>query len=564
MPRHAGAIHRFHPMFFRFSLTAIALSVAAAAAHAQTPPDAGRILQEMPIPKQPLPERLDVEIDSTLPEPDVHAAGPQVLLESVRFEGAEHVSAEALQAVVAPALGKRYDIHGLQRLAAYVTRFYREQGYPFARVYLPEQRMSNGVLQMAVIEGRYGEVKATAESDATLAADAQPFLSSLQSGDVISRDALERAVLILADQPGIDVRPVIRPGTAIGTGDLEAQVVRTRPWDLAATYDNYGNRYSGRNRVMLQGALYSPFRFGDQLSAALMATDEDLYFGSINYATPLGSSGLRGDIGFAHTDYALGDQFADLRARGRASIFSAGVSYPIVRTNRFTLLGTAQYQFKDLRDSYEALDYHSKKSVNSMVLGMRFDMRDGFGGGGITYGAVNWVAGSLDIDSAVDRQIDAMSARTQGGFNKFTLDVSRLQSLPAGFSLYAHGSMQFSDKNLDSSESISLGGANGVRAYPQGEGVGDEGGLAQFELRYRAGDFTPYAFWDIGTVRYNRNPWQATQNRRTLSGGGLGVRYAYRQVYVDGTVAWRGTGGDAQADTRQQDPMFWVTVQYRF
>lgn len=552
-------------MLSRFSLTAAALSLAAAASHAQTPPDAGRLLQEMPIPKPTLPERVDVEIDRALPEPVTEGkGGPQVQLKAVRFEGAEHVSEAMLQEAVAPALGQRYDMAGLQRLAAYLTRVYREQGYPFARVYLPEQKVSDGVLRLAVIEGRYGKVTARADGDAQLASDAQPFLSALAPGDVIRTGPLERAVLILADQPGIDVRPVIRPGEAVGTGDLDAEVIRTRPWDLAATYDNFGNRYSGRHRATLQGALYSPFRFGDQLNAALMATDENLYFGSLSYATPLGSSGLRGDIGYAYTDYALGEEFADLRARGRASIVSTGVSYPFIRTNRFTLLGAAHYQYKDLRDSYEALDYHSKKSVQSMVVGLRFDARDGFAGGGITYGELNWISGSLDIKSALDRQVDDMTARTQGGFNKLTFDITRLQSLPGGFSLFARGSMQFADKNLDSSESISLGGANGVRAYPQGEAVGDEGALAQVELRYRVGDFTPYAFWDIGTVRINHSPWQDARNRRTLSGGGLGVRYAWRNLFVDGTVAWRGTGGDAQSDTRQLDPMFWMSVQYRF
>jgi hemolysin activation/secretion protein len=552
-------------MLSRFSVTAVALTLAAGASHAQTPPDAGRLLQEIPIPKPTLPERVDVEIDRALPEPAKDAqGGPQVQLESIRFEGAEHVGNEALQAAIAPALGKRYDMAGLQRLAAFVTRFYRDQGFPFARAYLPEQKVTNGVLRVAVIEGRYGKVTARAEGDAKLASDAQPYLSSLQPGDVISTAALERAVLILSDQPGIDVRPVIRPGEAVGTGDLDAEVIRTRPWDLAATYDNFGNRYSGRHRATVQGALYSPFRFGDQLNAALMATDQDMYFGSLSYATPLGSSGLRGDIGYAYTDYALGEEFADLRARGRASIVSTGVSYPIIRSNRFTLLGAAHYQYKDLRDSYEALDYNSKKSVQSVVVGLRFDARDGFAGGGITYGELNWVSGSLDIKSPLDRQVDDLTARTQGGFNKFTFDITRLQALPAGFSLYARGSMQFADKNLDSSESISLGGANGVRAYPQGEAVGDEGALAQVELRYRAGDFTPYAFWDIGTVRINQSPWQDVRNRRTLSGAGLGMRYAWRKVFVDGTVAWRGTGGDAQSDSRQLDPMFWLTVQYRF
>jgi hemolysin activation/secretion protein len=59
--------------------------------------------------------------------------------------------------------------------------------------------------------------------------------------------------------------------------------------------------------------------------------------------------------------------------------------------------------------------------------------------------------------------------------------------LPGGFTLYASFSGQRASKNLDSSEEFFLGGPNGVRAYPQGEGAGDEGWLSRLELRHGAG-----------------------------------------------------------------------------
>ncbi len=96
-------------------------------------------------------------------------------------------------------------------MARQVTLYYREQGYPFARAYLPAQRMANGELTIAVIEGRYGKVTA-ATDDAKLAAQAQPFLDDLKPGEVIERDRLERSILVLSDLPGVAVRPVIRPG----------------------------------------------------------------------------------------------------------------------------------------------------------------------------------------------------------------------------------------------------------------------------------------------------------------------------------------------------------------
>ena len=83
-------------------------------------------------------------------------------------------------------------------------------------------------------------------------------------------------------------------------------------------------------------------------------------------------------------------------------------------------------------------------------------------------------------------------------------------------SIYVHANAQHANQNLDSSERFGLGGAQGVRAYPSGEGYGDEGALLQTELRIRAGYFTPYGFYDAGWVRLNANPWTDGPNHRDL------------------------------------------------
>ena len=141
----------------------------------------------------------------------------------------------------------------------------------------------------------------------------------------------------------------------------------------------------------------------------------------------------------------------------------------------------------------------------------------------------------------------------------------RLQSLPAGFNLMAHLSWQQANKNLDSSEKLSLGGASGVRAYPSGEATGDEGGLAQLELRYDAGAYTPYAFMDAGRITVNAKPVVAGDNRRSLSGGGLGLRYQRQAWSADVALAWRSLGGRSLSETNSDPkPRVWLNVEYRF
>jgi hemolysin activation/secretion protein len=551
--------HRLSP--FTLALCALALS-STTAALAQQAPDAGRILQDLQLPQQVLPESLNLQLDA----PPVGSAGadegPAVQLKTVRINGASHIETARLQALLAPAVGQSHSLAGLRALADQITRFYREQGFPFARAFVPAQRMTDGELAIEVIEGRYGQVSASA-NDAELAADAGRFLADLHSGDVITLAPLERTMLVLSDLPGIRVRPVVRPGQTVGTGDLAVEVERTKAFEGRVTVDNHGNRYSGQHRVLLEGAWNNPFSFGDRLNAALMATDEDLFFGNLNYSRALGTSGLRGDIGYAVSDYTLGGEFSSLQASGTARVTSAGMSYPLVRSNRANLLLSAQAQHKTMVDEYGATATRNEKSSQVLPLTLQFDLRDALLGGGITYGMVGWTHGRISLKGAT-RVDDQGTARTHGAVNKVNLDVTRLQALSAQWTLSARVSAQWSGKNLDSSEDFVLGGAGGVRAYPRGEGSGDEGVLGQIELRYGQGTFVPYAFWDAGQSTLNRRPWTTDANHRSLAGGGLGVRAQHGNWSLDGTLAWQHAGGDAKSDSQQRSPRVWVTAAYRF
>ncbi|WP_434705030.1 ShlB/FhaC/HecB family hemolysin secretion/activation protein [Pseudomonas sp. Z1-12] len=524
-------------------------------------PDAGRILQELPIPQQELPQSIRLDVEAPQPAQE-KVGGAKVQLNAVRFTDNTRIDEASLQRVVAPAVGKAHDLDELREIARQVTLYYRENGYPFARAYLPAQRMANGELTIAVIEGRYGKVTAV-NDDAKLAEQAQPFLDDLKPGDVIERDRLERSILVLSDLPGVAVRPVIRPGDELGTGDLNAQVSKTKAFEGKATLDNHGNRYSGRNRLTVQGDWNSPMMLGDKLSAAVMATDEELYFGSLGYSMPLGTSGLRGNVGYAQSAYDLGEEFADLGATGTAEVSSIGLSYPLIRSNQANLMLAGQYQHKELEDKYEVLGLSFEKSSNSLPISLQFDVRDTLFGGGITYGGATLTYGDLKLDSAL-REGDRQTAQTEGQFSKVNVDLARLQALPANFTLFARVLGQWSQDNLDSSEDFSLGGIDGVRAYPQSEASGDEGMLTQIELRYPIDKLTPYLFWDAGKVRINHNEWADEQNTRSISGGGVGLRAQYGPLSFDATVAWRHSGGEAQSDTRQENPQLLAQIGYQF
>jgi hemolysin activation/secretion protein len=546
-------------LYLSTCLTALVLT--GGPAFSAEPPDAGQTLQDLrKAPSLPAPAR-DIDIGTpavAVPPP----GGPQVTVHKIRISGNSVFPDSELHGVIVDAEGGRYDLSGLKALASRITAYYHAHDYPFARALIPAQAMEDDTLEIMVVEGRYGAF--TVDSPDERAESALGFMAPLKHGDIIKGQPLERAALILDDQPGYSVTPIIRPGQETGTGDLALRLRRDQRFGGSIGTDNHGNRYTGRMRGQLNLYADSPFLLGDQVTLNTLYTEENMWFGSAGYNAPLGYSGLRGQLGYAHTYYELGKQFAALDAHGTAQVASAGLSYPFVRSQKTNLSLSVIYQHKWLNDEQEVAGTTDKKSSDSLPVTMNFDRRDSFLGGGLTYGALSWTHGILDLDSGLSAA-DAATARSKGTFDKLNLDIARLQATPLeALTLYARASGQLARDNLDSSEDFGLGGPNGVRAYPVGEAYGDEGWFAQTEIRYSLESVTPYLFYDYGQSKTNHDTWAAGDNTRSIAGAGLGLRATYKGISADASAGWRTVGGDPQSDDKDTSPLLWAGIHYDF
>jgi len=524
--------------------------------YAAAPPDAGQTMQQLQ-PQPALPpasSTLELQAPAT---PHSDAGGTQLTLTRIHLSSTAFPPEQLLD-LVKDAYGQRFDLAGLNALAARITNFYRAHGFPFAVTLVPPQTPHNGEITLQVIEGRYGRVTAAGDD----AADADAWLTRLQPGAAITQGPLERSLRVLDSVPGVSINPVMQPGQQVGEGDLEVELRRERAGGSVGM-SNHGNRYTGEAQARAGVWAGSVLTFADRITLDALLTDESLWMGALNYELPLGTNGLRTQFGYAHTYYELGEEFAGLDATGRARIASVGLSYPLLLTARGSVAVGLDYRHKSLRDSQGAVSVETDKSSDSLRAAVTSDWRDRLLGGGVSWGNLALTHGHLSLDGASER-IDAASARTRGNFDILTLDLSRVQSVAGPLSLFGRIAAQWASKNLDSSERFGLGGVYGVRAYPTGEGYGDEGVLMQLEARYRVGSFTPYALYDAGRVQINTKQWAPGRNRRDLSGAGVGLRWNSAQVSADVNVAWRTSGDASTADPRDRARRIWAGLQSRF
>jgi hemolysin activation/secretion protein len=533
------------------TLSILTIAIFASSSWAQSPPDAGQILRDLtPAPSVPRESpALQVQPQTSTA---VNPGGPRVALKSVQIVGATVISEQVLLASLGEVVGTSLDMAGLRELALKISNRYREAGYPFARAFIPPQDLAAGNLRIEVLEGRYGEVRATGED--RLATAAQRFLTPLNPGKVIESRELERITLLIDDLPGVGLTPVIRPGQAVGTGDLDARVTRTSPVDGEVGLDNHGNYYSGEIRARASVNFNSPFLAGDRLSISSLYSEENLWLLSVNYSAPLGISGLRGTAGYAHTAYDLGKGFEG--NKGTAKVSTIGLSYPIIRSQKINVNLSATLQDKRLFNSRSFGTSTESYAIGSLPVALQFDRRDGLGGGGISYGSFGITPGQLRNNS-----------NSSEHFTKLNADVIRLQSLKGPWALYARLSAQASNRNLDSAEGFTLGGPTGVRAYPTGEASGDEGWLAQIELRYGFGSTTPFVFFDQGKVKVDAQPHLVASPvaDKERAGFGAGVRHTQGRWNLEALLAWRSKGGPPEAVTgKDPRPRAWFNAAYRF
>jgi hemolysin activation/secretion protein len=502
-----------------------------------------------------------------------------VTIKSVRIMGATRYTAEQLQAVVADLIGREVDYFELRRAADKIAQRYRADGW-LARAYLPEQTLDDGVLTIAVIEAQVGAVRIEAPAAGALVGEdtiRRMLLARQHDGDALSIGALERAALLIDELPGIAAAVVLAPGARTGETDIVARVENTERWVADIEADNSGLPSTGRERMTGQFMLESPLRLGDELALALNASN-DSQFGRLSYELPFGAQGWRLGAAASALDYELGGDFEALDAHGRAATWSLTASYPLVRSNRLNARFTAG--MGERRYENFALGTSTSDSlVRSAHAQIAADRLDSFGGGGLFRCAVQLTAGSLDLsDNAQDLGIDALTARSDGDYFKLSWNAARLQRLGERDRLLLSIRGQHASRNLDSSEQLSLGGASGVRAYPELEATGDQGWISTAEWTHTlAAHWAASLFYDLGSIWQHKRTWSGwnaglsgLDNRYTLHGAGASIAwFGLAGFDIRATAATRSStnpGADPSThednDGSRREPQLWLTVRW--
>jgi hemolysin activation/secretion protein len=535
-----------------FAMCLLALCGAAMAQQA-VPPSPGQILRDversLPSRRMSAPEGGNIEV------PEAPAATPESLQQRLTVRG-YHITGDSvfdektLLGLIAERTGT-LSLADLQGAADELTRYYRSHGYMLARAYVPQQQIKDGIVVLAVLEGRYDRIESQGNSRVsdervkrTIGSAVCPSGNECR-GALIERDSLERGLLVLNDTPGVKVAARLSPGSEIGTSSLDLNVAPQPMLAGSAALDNNGDYYTGSLRASANVWVNSPAGFGDQLSLQGVGSfiHGHLGYGALGYSVPLGYSGLRFGIRAWDMYYKLGDTYSVLDAHGIAYGGDATLSYPFIRSQSANLYGTLSYGERRFHDYAEAVAVSDTRRISGRVeAGLNGDFQDMlFSVPAFSTYSVVYAEGRVGMDPTLTFT-DALTAHTLGRYDKVTVTFSRLQTIFSRSAVYVRLLGQSSSKNLDSYEKLALGGADAVRAYPAGDSLTDKAVLYTVEWRQRlAQPLEGIVFYDHASGHTNATPWLPGSNSVTLHGVGGGLNWTLsQQLTLRSYVALRG------------------------
>ena len=438
--------------------------------------------------------------------------GSTFVLRAVEFTPSAFITKTELDAIVAPLLGTKVDIAGVQRIVKAVNDIYVERGIVTASAVLPPQDLKSGTLRISLVEGRLDAVRVVGNK--LLRDDFVRDHVAAQNGDVVDVPLLIREVAGFNKTGVAQIQASLQPGRSFGLTTIDLAVIEPPAVTVNLFSDNQGvqsvNRYEGG--FLIQG--YSPLGIDDRLTLYGVGSQGDLN-GNVAYSVPFDTTG--GRVGVSYNDgriYVVKGPFAPLGIKGRSDIASVNIVQPIFVNADFFVLANGSLSQYDSSSQEMAIPLTHDRTYKET-----FGLSIGYQKGPFALS----VSPSF---SPAQTTFDLTDTKEHLSLVNGVYSASI--RLPLDLVAQVGGAFQVSSRQLVAGDQLfQIGGSTTVRGYMTPLFAGATGYYSNFELHHGVASILPgldvFAFYDRGSV-YSQTP--AVQ---TLNSVGVGFTYDFRQ-----------------------------------
>jgi hemolysin activation/secretion protein len=448
---------------------------------------------------------------------------PKILVKGFRITGNTALSEQELLPLTASAVGRKLTLKELEDVAGLIAQAYHDEGYTLASAYLPAQDFSDGIIDIAILEGRLSSLTIEGNRFYSTEFIRQGF-SQVLAEPAIKPLSLERSLLLLSDSMDLKVSATLEPGATTGTTKVLAKVEDQRPIHARLDVNNFGIPIISRYRfgagadvgnLLVEGSLL-------KLDGIIGDDPTKLQFLTMAYQAPLNGRGTKLVLSGSTGRFDVGGALASLGITGKIRTYDISITHPLIRQRLETLTIEAGFASKD-NPLFVSGALAGDDHLRIAKVGINYDRTDGTGRTFLSlygYQGLGKVLGGMaDNDPQATRQ------GVDNRFTKAAASLGRIQSLGREYFLILQGTGQMSTGPLAIIEQFMLGGADTVRGYQLGERLGDDAYAVTAEVRTPA--YLPYtqfvAFFDHGAGRVHQ-PAAGEARYHALTGAGVGIR----------------------------------------
>lgn len=494
------------------------------------------------------------------------SVSPKEFKFSVKYfevEGSSPLSQTFIDDFFEPLQNRTYSLKELQDISKKLEQSIHNLGYPFYRVIVPPQTLSQGAVKFKILSFTLGEVEITGNEyftrDNILAS-----LPVLDKHETPNTKDLSEALEVTNKHPSKQLQIIFKPSKAQDKLDARISVTESRPFQATLSANNFGTPSSGNYRFIGQ-MQYSNLWGLDHVINASYSTSPDhadsvrQYGGS--YSLPIYR--LKGWLSayYAESSVNIGTVATDLTVTGAGKMYGIHYQQHLPNLGRYEHLldlgfdnrlfvNDIQFQNTQVGDDVRSTPFsalHRGKYTWQNVHLSHYIQWVGNAGIGGQNTQASYLANRLNA------QRNWNLLRYGGDFMinvKNWLIQTRLIGQQSEFSLIA-------------GEQLGIGGSFDVRGYRQRETGADSGQIVKFEVVTPAWKrMNLFAFFDYGHGRLHSTlPIQVKD--WSLSSTGIGANFQWRK-YVLGNITFANALKTAEAGfTQAGDSRIHFNVVYR-
>lgn len=501
----------------------------------------------------------------------VHAQEARFDIFEYRVEGTTLIPALAVEKAVYPHMGEQKSLDDVEKAREALEKAYHGVGYLTVLVTIPQQRVNEGVVRLAVTEAPVDRLRVV-ESRYFDQGAIRAGVPELAEGNVPNFSDMQTELTALNRNADRRVTPVLRPGKTPGTVEVDLKVQDKLPLHGSVELND---RYSpDTSRTRLNASVRYDNLWGRQHSIGLSMqtapsnSSESQVF-SANYTMPLNGGDFLAFYGVkSDSDVSA---VGTLNVVGRGTILGARYIKSLPGSDSFFHSASFGVDSKDFDQSVNLI---GSGGFNTPIKYTPFTI--GWDGTWLAEQRTTRLGLSFNFNvqglGSDEQEFADKRFKGRPSYAYLRGNASQERTLANNYGVALRTTWQMAGQPLISNEQFAIGGVDTVRGYLESAALGEsglavtlEGKSPNFKGRFPSlgeavTDLHAIAFLDAGTVRV-LEPITAT-SRFTLASLGLGLRLKGFNG-LDAALQWA-YPLKAAGNTSRGDHRFHFSVAYEW